>query len=564
MSEFSARPSALGYLYQVRYALVAILSTENDDTKLHIEALDDIDLETEGTPTELLQLKHNSLKRTANLTDTSQDFWKTIRIWSENLRQNLLDEDTILKLVTTATVSDTSILSFFLPRNELNISHVESRLLEIAASSSNAALQSSFDAFKSLSSSQRSRLLSAIRILDETPDILDIQDKIKTSHLHVPKKHRDHIYAQLEGWWFNRVIIQMNSEGLIAITKEEVIDKMWEIQKQYEDDNLPTEFWEEISIPSEDETDQMNFVQQLQAIALKKPQINKAVRDYYQAFEQRSRWHRENLLLVGELEDYEKHLIDEWERYRLWQEYDTEDEDSLLKAGREIFKWADEAKDFRPIRPKVTAPYVVRGSFHILGNEDKPRVWWHPQFLERLQSIIEASEPGSAWQQHPIEVANLLNPAFCSLLLRDTIKEYQRAKSAELPYALLFLILPIILHKSTREILPRSKTTKMNPWLDENPSVLIGFPERVISLKAITKEAVFFGLNKDVISQNGQDAVFSATQKVFRKSKELKARLDRLDQSEIQEIQRQASFIGRWFATVPSIATIYTMWGIKP
>jgi hypothetical protein len=81
MSEFSARPSALGYLYQVRYALFAILSIENDETKLHIEALDDIDLETEGTPTELLQLKHNSLKRTANLTDTSQDFWKTIRIW---------------------------------------------------------------------------------------------------------------------------------------------------------------------------------------------------------------------------------------------------------------------------------------------------------------------------------------------------------------------------------------------------------------------------------------------------------------------------------------------------
>ena len=42
MSKFSARPSALGYMYQVRYALYSILSSENADIKLHIEALDDI------------------------------------------------------------------------------------------------------------------------------------------------------------------------------------------------------------------------------------------------------------------------------------------------------------------------------------------------------------------------------------------------------------------------------------------------------------------------------------------------------------------------------------------
>lgn len=567
MSKFSAQPAALGYLYQVRYALSAILSAENDDTKLYIEALDDIDLTTNGTASELLQLKHSSLKRVANLTDKSKDFWKTIRVWSENVKQNLLDKNTRLKLITTAKVSNSSILSSFLLGNDTFIaSDVEKKLLDIASSSSGKTLKSSFDAFKSLSSSQRLNLLDAIEIIDESPNILDLEGKIKAVHLPIPRKHRDYIYNQLEGWWFSRVIAHLNKKSSLAISKEEVIEKIWEIQKQYEDDNLPTEFLGEIFIPSEDETDQMIFVRQLQEIALKKPQISKAINDYYQAFEQRSRWHRESLLLVDELEKYEKQLIDEWERHRLWQEYDTENEDSQLKVGREIFKWVDEAKNFPSIRPKVTAPYVVRGSFHILANEASPRVWWHPksQFSERLQSIITTSEPKSAWNQHPIEVANLLNPAFCSLLLRDTIKEYQQSSSTGLPYALLFLVLPIILHKSTREILPKSKTTKMNPWLNDNPSTLVGFPDRLISLKTITKESIFFGLTKGVISTDKQNAVFSVTKKVFRRTRELKIILERLDQAEVQEIQRQAKFIGRWFATVPSIAAIYTMWGIKP
>ncbi len=563
MSEFSARPSALGYLYQIRYALYVILASENDNLNLHIEALDDINLDIDGTPTELLQLKHNSLNRVANLTDTSPDFWKTIRVWSSAVTSGSLADDTILTLVTTASVPNTSILSKFHPRTaSTDIAQTESRLLEIAASSTNKSLENAFSTFKSLTTPQRLRLLGAIRILDENPDISDIQDRIK-NRLNVPKLFKENIFNQVEGWWFKRVIEQMNSINNVSITKEEVIDSIWRIQKQYEDDNLPTEFWEEIPIPPEDETDQMTFVRQLREIALQKPQINKAIKDYYQAFEQRSRWQRENLLYPGELQSYEEELVDEWERQKYWQEYDEHDDDSLIEAGRTIFRWVDEAKDFPKIRPKVEAPYVVRGSFHILANETKPRVWWHPLFLERLQSIIEVSDPQAAWQQRPTEVANLLNPAFCSLLLRDAIKAYQQTNTKGLPYTLLFLILPVVLHKATRIVLPRTKTTKMNSWISENPSVLIGFPERVIGLKIITKEAIYYGLQKEVFSQNA-DAMFSPTSKTFRKSKDLKNRLAQLDQTEIEEIQNKARFIGRWFATMPSEATIYAMWGIKP
>jgi hypothetical protein len=48
-----------------------------------------------------------------------------------------------------------------------------------------------------------------------------------------------------------------------------------------------------------------------------------------------------------------------------------------------------------PIRPLVTEPYVMRGSYHILANEEKPRVWWHPKFLERLQVLLAVPAGGA-------------------------------------------------------------------------------------------------------------------------------------------------------------------------
>ena len=38
-----------------------------------------------------------------------------------------------------------------------------------------------------------------------------------------------------------------------------------------------------------------------------------AIRDYYRAFEQRSRWAREDFLVDGELENYERELVEAWQ-----------------------------------------------------------------------------------------------------------------------------------------------------------------------------------------------------------------------------------------------------------
>ena len=84
-SPFSAADAALGYLYQVRSALLWALQRQRSDADflVSIETLDDVAFETAGgEPTELLQTKHHR-SRAASLSDSSVDLWKSLRIWFE-------------------------------------------------------------------------------------------------------------------------------------------------------------------------------------------------------------------------------------------------------------------------------------------------------------------------------------------------------------------------------------------------------------------------------------------------------------------------------------------------
>jgi hypothetical protein len=71
-SPFSAADSALGYLFQCRYALLDSLRRwrQGEDFLITVETLDDIVFERKGQPAELLQTKHH-LNRQATLTDSN-------------------------------------------------------------------------------------------------------------------------------------------------------------------------------------------------------------------------------------------------------------------------------------------------------------------------------------------------------------------------------------------------------------------------------------------------------------------------------------------------------------
>lgn len=86
------------------------------------------------------------------------------------------------------------------------------------------------------------------------------------------------------------------------------------------------------------------------------------------------------------------------------------------------------------------------------------------------------------WSERPPEQARLLNPAFLGTTVWSCAKGYASIDKHGLPYALSFMVVPIVLHKATRECLPRTPRTSMASWLGDNPRAQVGFAERARAL----------------------------------------------------------------------------------
>lgn len=389
-SSFSAKAPMLGYIYQARYSLYLILSGD-DTSQLGIEGLDDVVFEENGELLELLQLKHH-LNNSAPLTDTSPDLWRTLRIWSTHVAEKRINlPNTQLTLITTRIAPEGTVAAMLRrPSSQSDTELIARKLIEIADSSSNEVMKPAFAAFKGLTLEDQLSLVGSIRVLDGSPGIEDVITLNKRLvELATRKQYLDALYERLEGWWFGRVIRYLAGAGDEPIERFEVVDKIRDIAEQFGDEVLPVDYWD-LQPPDLAEGVEHLFVLQLKQIALVSKRIEYAILDYYRAFEQRSRWAREDLLGIDELERYERRLLEEWDRMCLKLHQDSqdgngEDEESLRRLGRQIYDWMELQADVR-IRPRMAKDYIMRGSYHMLA--DQKRVWWHPKFLERLNSIL--------------------------------------------------------------------------------------------------------------------------------------------------------------------------------
>src|SRR6266446_4843303 len=100
----------------------------------------------------------------------------------------------------------------------------------------------------------------------------------------------------------------------------------------------------------------------------------------------------------------------------------------------------------------------------------------------------------SRWSERPIEEQRLLNPSFCSLLLWHSAHSHAEATRGRVEIALeeSFLVLPMVLHRETRESLPARTTTSLAVWLGRHPLAPSTITDRARSLIPFTKEALRF------------------------------------------------------------------------
>ncbi|ELI5738432.1 hypothetical protein RRK58_002438 [Vibrio fluvialis] len=397
--KFSAGEQGLGYIYQARFALLQILQLP-EDTVLFMEKDDDLDFLDSNGGKSLASLKHKA--EGDRLTDLSTDFWKSVNIWlARYKRDGRAASDLRFFLFTTSAVSTKSFLTHFLPnkREERKDSAAIVDIVDSALAKSNAKLVKKVtNEFNELTPSEKEDFLERIQILDGSPRIDDIPSLIKEKQMRsIRREHREFIFERLEGWWNDLVIKMLTDNTADGICGYEVSDKLSNFAEEYKSDNLPITFrGKKPSSEIDTDTDTRLFVKQLREIGVSSNRIKSAILDYYRAFEQRSAWARENLLVLGEVEDYEDLLTDEWGRYKdvAFEKLNCDSaEEALREAGYTLYNWAEFETgkiDSLRIRERVTEPYVLRGSFHILADaRPEPRVYWHPCFLERLSSVLE-------------------------------------------------------------------------------------------------------------------------------------------------------------------------------
>ena len=162
------------------------------------------------------------------------------------------------------------------------------------------------------------------------------------------------------------------------------------------------------------------------------------------------------------------------------------------------------------------------------------------------------------WLSRPKEEAYLFNPAFCCTTLSMAMQSYASVKDEGVPFSLAFMFLPIILHKPTRNNLPRNTRTSMAAWLQENSEARVLFYERLVSLKPHTREAIQFGMLLDwIIPRSGGLLETTLTDTdVTRTTKTLS--------DEARECIMRARFLGKWFAEAGETHTAMAFWGVRP
>jgi hypothetical protein len=395
---FSAADSALGYLYQVRVALLWSLRRLkiNHDFVISLETLDDVTFETKGGKAdELLQTKHHR-SREATLTDSSEDLWKSLRVWFEGHKAKAIPPGTALHLLTTGTAPTGSIAARLRSDGGRDVDGALKALETTAQSSASKTNAAAYAAFLGSSTKDRKKLLDCLVIIDGAPTITALDDDLKTEVFWaVERKDHDAFLERLEGWWLRRCLKQLASAvPADRVLAAEIEAQMSDLREQFKQDSLPID--DDLLMFDLDEETQIAhsgsmFVRQLEIIAAGKRRIAGAVRDYYRAFEQRSRWLRNDLLLIGDLTQYERRLVEEWELVFEGVKDELGDkaaEAAQQKAAREVLKWAESIS--LPIRPGVTEPFVTRGSLHMLA--DEVRLGWHPQFHDRLAALLQAKE----------------------------------------------------------------------------------------------------------------------------------------------------------------------------
>ena len=159
------------------------------------------------------------------------------------------------------------------------------------------------------------------------------------------------------------------------------------------------------------------------------------------------------------------------------------------------------------------------------------------------------------WDERPVEIRNLFNPAFCGLILMRALCGYEEEDERGMPFSLMLLVLPLCLHKRSREILQAGNRSYLLKLVAIHPELLVGFARRTSDLLPYAFEALGFLMQMGLFTVDARGRL-KAMPDGFRKSV--------TGTAETVSCQRVARFVGKEFARVGDRSTLYMTMGVRP
>lgn len=383
-----AAASALGYLFQSKWPLIALLrrAKVQPDCALTLELGDDVAFVGDGTPEELIQTKHH-INRMTTLTDKSVDLWKTIAVWLDSGPPSDIDGPAFV-LVTTA-IPGAGSAAEALGTDEHDPEAAVARLSDAATTSKSQETRSSRAKFLALSDAERKAFVSRITVIGSEPHI-DNLDELLIHELYwaVPTGHEQLFIGLVWDWWL-RQAIRLLDRSLSVVDGLGVRAAIDDLRDKFSEDNLPTLVPREAFDPSTtaDYHDRV-FVQQLDLVEPPRLILERAIQDYFRAYSQSALWIENNLVGLSEIERFETDLHDEWEREHAWmldRLPENASADEKRDAGRELLHRCLDSTRIQ-LRDNYREPFFVRGRLHQLV--DQQRAGWHPDFEDSVATLL--------------------------------------------------------------------------------------------------------------------------------------------------------------------------------
>jgi hypothetical protein len=162
-----------------------------------------------------------------------------------------------------------------------------------------------------------------------------------------------------------------------------------------------------------------------------------------------------------------------------------------------------------------------------------------------------------AWKDRVREEANLFNPFFLAVSVRQVAKAYEAARLERLPWALPFLCVPLLLHAHSREQLPYTSRTDLVVWLTDHPDIRFLTPQRVRLLRPYVQEALLVGVRDGLLSVDRPSLTIGVGD-----TRVTEARIGRTDLV-AGEILKASPKLGRWLARNGGWQYQLTLWGVS-